>query len=725
MSERVTLAPITTTRDTPQSAAAINDNFVKIAEALDKTVSRVQEAPDYMEGDLDMNSNRIFNLPEAVTNNEPLRLMDVALIIDGTAAAVAETEANRIATEENLVATGEDRDAAAISAAVAIAQAERAEAEADDAENSANIAVAAVSGSVNTFFATDKVEANALAAGLGDGATVITDEDEDATPSGVQTRRSVLSGALTAISSFLKTSMIAWKHGGTGAVWRTLYARLMDLPVSVKDFGAVGDGVTDDEPAIKAAIAYVSSLGGGTVFFPQPQLAYYVEKPIELASFVNLEGATQNTYIKKTNTVVSSGGVDCVVYGLDKARFFIKNLSAYGNRVRNVSTGVVTASSHGFYLNGCNYFDVKNTRALQCLVGYYYKTCWCCSLEQATAQQCQGYGFTLESANTSTVLRNTTAWGTGGGWSLSGCVYTQLIGCACDHSDAGGHPSDPFLPQGSGGNYQAPAAIFALQACQGITIISPGCENSYSKYMYAEGVQATIISPYVYNIENRSTAARYAFIDVRGTGESDISIINPRFTGIANPLGASPVRLGVFVETPAKQRVNFTGQMNQLSAFGDYALSATGVFSTYENKLLELTKEKMIVGQKTPFIHGATDIAEVILTGSTKEVQFDAVSANVVNFDMPLPTAGLFNIRATASYSSDYGAAQIKIIETDGITTNTLKSWTNSGVVITINQWLSVSATSGYSVFLRITTSHATDVLKFTNFTVTHVPNQN
>jgi hypothetical protein len=53
-------------------------------------------------------------------------------------------------------------------------------------------------------------------------------------------------------------------QAGTGAVQRTVESKLQDM-VSVKDFGAVGDGVADDTAAIQAALNTTSK----AIYFPQ------------------------------------------------------------------------------------------------------------------------------------------------------------------------------------------------------------------------------------------------------------------------------------------------------------------------------------------------------------------------------------------------------------------------------------------------------------------------
>jgi hypothetical protein len=74
--------------------------------------------------------------------------------------------------------------------------------------------------------------------------------------------------------------------GGTGATTRTIQNKLRDI-VSVKDFGAVGDGVTDDYVAIQAAIAAINAQGGGTLYFPYG--TYFINQHVIFG------GPSQNT----------------------------------------------------------------------------------------------------------------------------------------------------------------------------------------------------------------------------------------------------------------------------------------------------------------------------------------------------------------------------------------------------------------------------------------------
>jgi hypothetical protein len=66
----------------------------------------------------------------------------------------------------------------------------------------------------------------------------------------------------------IASSAVSFTQSGTGAVARTVQAKLRDT-ISVRDFGAVGEGTTNDAAAIQAAIDAVAAMGGGCVELPE------------------------------------------------------------------------------------------------------------------------------------------------------------------------------------------------------------------------------------------------------------------------------------------------------------------------------------------------------------------------------------------------------------------------------------------------------------------------
>lgn len=100
---------------------AINAELEKIQEAIEDSLSRSGDTPNTMTAPLDMNGERIMNLPEAVSDSEPMRKGEAQAFVD----AAAESAAEALASEQ----------AAASSASAASASAASAAADADVADD--------------------------------------------------------------------------------------------------------------------------------------------------------------------------------------------------------------------------------------------------------------------------------------------------------------------------------------------------------------------------------------------------------------------------------------------------------------------------------------------------------------------------------------------------------------------------------------------------------------
>jgi hypothetical protein len=74
---KITLTNLVNLQNETTAVNAININNATLVAALDNTISRDGTSPNQMQAPLDMNSNRILNLPTPTTAFDPMRMMDV------------------------------------------------------------------------------------------------------------------------------------------------------------------------------------------------------------------------------------------------------------------------------------------------------------------------------------------------------------------------------------------------------------------------------------------------------------------------------------------------------------------------------------------------------------------------------------------------------------------------------------------------------------------------
>ncbi len=110
----------------------------------------------------------------------------------------------------------------------------------------------------------------------------------------------------------MTTLIPKYDQSSTGAVNRPFNLKLQEI-VSVKDFGATGDGTTDDTASIQAAINSVSASGGGTVYMPAGvyviSSTIYLSQTISESYFnpVELIGSGRNSGTVPTGGTISGG----------------------------------------------------------------------------------------------------------------------------------------------------------------------------------------------------------------------------------------------------------------------------------------------------------------------------------------------------------------------------------------------------------------------------------
>ncbi len=171
-------------------------------------------------------------------------------------------------------------------------------------------------------------------------------DTEKATTGSVSSVASGLSDHINDTSAAHEASAISFTQAGTGATTRDTRAKGREF-ISVKDFGATGDGVTVDTTAIQAAETYRASVGG-TLFFP---FGTYLTGTITVGRANGGAWAGLGAALKANANSTVFMDVSGAVYAASFKEFDVSNLRFLGNGKTGVcvyreATAYMTTLSH-------------------------------------------------------------------------------------------------------------------------------------------------------------------------------------------------------------------------------------------------------------------------------------------------------------------------------------------------------------------------------------------
>ena len=150
----------------------------------------------------------------------------------------------------------------------------------------------------------------------------------------------------------LSTSL-QFTQAGTGATARTVDSKLKDV-VSVKDFGAVGDGVADDTAAIQAAINAAIAVRGA-VYFPPNNVAqvYKITAPLTCDGPITIIGASPQAVL------IYAVGLSAGQYILD---FNLPAVSNYFFDIKGITLRSDNQAPNGIRLKNTSYCTLTNVQ---------------------------------------------------------------------------------------------------------------------------------------------------------------------------------------------------------------------------------------------------------------------------------------------------------------------------------------------------------------------------
>ena len=220
-----------------------------------------------------------------------------------------------------------------------------------------------------------------------------------------------------------KAGMITYKNDGTGAVVRTLKDKLGET-VSVKDFGAVGDGVTDDTAAIQAAITFARQQPSGTGRKPiyVPEGTYLISGTISipnisilgdgsLASIIKYTGNGSAIYCEAGEIFIRDIAIDGSTAGVNAVGLEMNDNSIYSEISKCSFNGLavgleIVGSTYGISVGNCRFVGNDQHVYAHASATTFPTMCQFYDNGFETAQTASGSAILLEDAQAFTFERN-------------------------------------------------------------------------------------------------------------------------------------------------------------------------------------------------------------------------------------------------------------------------------------------------------------------------------
>jgi hypothetical protein len=454
------------------------------------------------------------------------------------------------------------------------------------------------------------------------------------------------------------SEQVTFLAAGSGASQRTVLSKLRDV-VSVKDFGAVGDGVADDTAAIQAAITYVNSLGGGTVYLPQGD--YIITAPISIYSNIRFIGAGgESTKITKTtNTPVAAsataslvclflqsmgdvnGDVNCILWvtaPIRAEKVEIAHMTLRSNATSPIGSpvrfGIATVGMSDSSIHDMQIEYVS-------LAGIVAPVFWFSKIELVQIVKCV-QGIAIENVTTSAISRNYVVGARDAGYYLRNLKYSTVDANACD--DTNNTSSVPAYTDRSirgisylldactsvsfknNGSEQCFGSIWFFKSCQNVDASNNLCISPQSDYTGAGQIALFHVDTYARNLALRNNLVyRNGVTALQGSAvaaqHSDVYVgvvstnIGFEFVGnlLLNNLFDNPSAI-YGNNNPGYIQTNSNGAQ----LYGNFTpsitlLNATGVSITYN----AANKGRYSIVNGWMFIEAYVSIASVSFTGTT------------------------------------------------------------------------------------------------------------